>query len=179
MFATAKPCVHGFWRTWMARVGAPVIMRTTYHFSLENSHPETRHQGVMFRSPWAFVVSSLILNIYIELLIDVSSYPYYHDGNMTFSQEFGGNNMREYDDAVLECFLDKQLQLFPEAVAETLDEAEDFLEECMAVVVDSVDDVIEYFDEAGMDVDGAVDDEILEADEVFDIGDGRYLIVEA
>ena len=61
----------------------------------------------------------------------------------------------------------------------TLDEAEDFLEECMAVVVDSVDDVIEYFDEAGMDVDGAVDDEILEADEVFDIGDGRYLIVEA
>ncbi len=85
--------------------------------------------------------------------------------------------MREYDDAVLECFLDKQLQLFPEAVAETLDEAEDFLEECMAVVVDSVDDVIEYFDEA--DVDGAVDDEILEADEVFDIGDGRYLIVEA
>ena len=42
--------------------------------------------------------------------------------------------MREYDDAVLECFLDKQLQLFPEAVAETLDEAEDFLEECMAVV---------------------------------------------
>ncbi len=82
--------------------------------------------------------------------------------------------MREYDDAVLECFLDKQLQLFPEAVAETLDEAEDFLEECMAVVVDSVEDVIEYFDEAG-----AVDDEILEADEVFDIGDGRYLIVEA
>ena len=59
------------------------------------------------------------------------------------------------------------------------DEAEDFLEECMAVVVDSVEDVIEYFDEAGMDVDGAVDDEILEADEVFDIGDGRYLIVEA
>ena len=59
--------------------------------------------------------------------------------------------MREYDDAVLECFLDKQLQLFPEAVAETLDEAEDFLEECMAVVVDSVEDVIEYVDEAGMD----------------------------
>jgi hypothetical protein len=22
---------------------------------VENSHPETRHQGVMFRSPWAFV----------------------------------------------------------------------------------------------------------------------------
>ena len=86
--------------------------------------------------------------------------------------------MREFDDAVLECFLDKQLQLFPEAVAETPEEAEDFLEECMAVVVNSVDEVIEYFDEEGLDMDGAVDDEILEADEVFDIGDGRYLIVE-
>lgn len=86
--------------------------------------------------------------------------------------------MGEYDNAVLECFLENQLQLFPEAVAETLEEAEDFLEECMAVVVNSVDEVIEYFDEEGIDMDGAVDDEILEADEVFDIGDGRYLIVE-
>ena len=87
--------------------------------------------------------------------------------------------MREYDDAVLECFLDKQLQLFPEPVAETLDEAEDFLEECMAVVVNSLDEVLEYFDEEGIDTEGAVGEDILEADEVFDIGDGRYLIVEA
>ena len=86
--------------------------------------------------------------------------------------------MHEYDDAVLECFLENQLQLFPEAVAETLEEAEDFLEECMAVVVDSVDEVIEYFEEEGIDLDGAVDDEILDADEVFEVGDGRYLIVE-
>lgn len=50
--------------------------------------------------------------------------------------------MREFDDDVLECFLDNQLQLFPEKVAETLDEAEGFLEECMAVVVNSVDEVI-------------------------------------
>ena len=87
--------------------------------------------------------------------------------------------MREFDDDVLECFLDNQLQLFPEEVAETLDEAEGFLEECMAVVVNSVDEVIEYFEEEGIDMEGAMDDEILEADEVFDIGDGRYLIVEA
>ena len=87
--------------------------------------------------------------------------------------------MGEYSEECLRTFLKDQGQLFDEPVAETLDEAEDFLEECMAVVVDSVGDVIEYFDEAGMDVDGAVDDEILEADEVFDIGDGRYLIVEA
>lgn len=86
--------------------------------------------------------------------------------------------MREFDDDVLECFLDNQLQLFPEKVAETLDEADGFLEECMAVVVNSVDEVVEYFEEEGIDVEGAMDDEILEADEVFDIGDGRYLIVE-
>ena len=40
---------------WMARVGGPVIIRKTYSLFVENSHPETRHQGVMFRSPWAFV----------------------------------------------------------------------------------------------------------------------------
>lgn len=86
--------------------------------------------------------------------------------------------MHEYDDAVLRCFLKNQLQLFPQEVADTLEEAENFLEEVMAVVVDSVDEVIEYFDEEGIDMDGAVGDEILEAAEVFDIGDGRYLIVE-
>lgn len=86
--------------------------------------------------------------------------------------------MHEFDDDVLECFLENQQQLFPERVAETLEEAADFLEECMAVVVDSEEEVIEYFEEEGLDLDGALDDEILSADEVFDIGDGRYLIVE-
>ena len=87
--------------------------------------------------------------------------------------------MHEYDDAVLECFLENQLQLFPEDVVSDLEEAESFLEECMAVVVNSVDEVLEYFEDAGLDMDGAVGDEILEAAEVFDVGDGRYLIVEA
>ncbi|MCD7836731.1 MAG: glyoxalase [Lachnospiraceae bacterium] len=86
--------------------------------------------------------------------------------------------MPDFDDAVLKCFLDNQLQLFPEPVADTLDEAKDFLEEYMAVVVASVDEVIEYFEDEGIDMEGAVDDDILEADEVFDVGDGRYLIVE-
>ena len=86
--------------------------------------------------------------------------------------------MHEYDDAVLKCFLKNQGQLFPENVADTLEAAEAFLEECMAVVVNSVQEVWEYFDEAGMDMEGANEEEILEADEVFDIGDGRYLIVE-
>ena len=37
---------------------------------------------------------------------------------------------------------------------------------------------IEFFDEEGIDLDGMVGEDILEAEEVFDIGDGRYLIVE-
>lgn len=86
--------------------------------------------------------------------------------------------MREFDDEVLECFLDNQLKLFPEKVAETLDEADEFLVDCMAAVVDSVDEVVEYFEEEGMDIEGAMEEEILDADEVFDVGDGRYLIVE-
>ncbi|MBQ9928977.1 MAG: glyoxalase [Lachnospiraceae bacterium] len=87
--------------------------------------------------------------------------------------------MHEFDDAVLQCFLKNQGQLFPEGdVVSNLEEAENFLEECFAVVVNSVEEVWEYFDEEGIDMDGAEGDEILEADEVFDIGDGRYLIVE-
>lgn len=87
--------------------------------------------------------------------------------------------MHEYDDVVLKCFVDKQLQLLPEKVAENIDEAEAFLEECMAVVVHSLDEVWEYFDEEGVDLDGESKEEILEAPEVFDVGDGRYLIVES
>lgn len=83
--------------------------------------------------------------------------------------------MHEFDDAVLECFLENQLQLFPEDVANDYEEAQEFLEDCMAVVVNSVDEVIEYFEEAGMDVDP---DNVLDEAEVFDVGDGRYLIVE-
>ena len=86
--------------------------------------------------------------------------------------------MQEYDDAVLQCFLKNQTKLFPEPVADSKESAEAFLEECMAVVVDSLEEVWEYFDELGVDLEGMSEEEILEADEVFDVGDGRYLIVE-
>ena len=86
--------------------------------------------------------------------------------------------MHEFDDVVLQCFLDNQEQLFPEPVANSLEEAEAFLEEVMALVVNSAKEVWEYFDEQGIDMEGADEEEILSADEIFDIGDGRYLIVE-
>ena len=83
--------------------------------------------------------------------------------------------MHEYDDAVLNCFLENQGQLFSEPVAESPEEAEAFLEDCMAVVVESPEEVEEYVEEAGLD---PGDGDVMEASEVFDIGDGRYLIVE-
>lgn len=86
--------------------------------------------------------------------------------------------MPEYDDAVLKCFLENQSKLFPEDVASDLEEAEAFLEDCMAVVVNSPAEVLEYFEEEGIDTDAADEEGILEADEVFEVGDGRYLIVE-
>ncbi len=87
--------------------------------------------------------------------------------------------MHEYDEAVLKCFLENQLQLLPEKVADNIDEAEAFLEECVAVVVNSVDEVWDYFNEEGIDLEGQEKEEIADAPEVFDIGDGRYLIVES
>ena len=87
--------------------------------------------------------------------------------------------MHEYDEAVLNCFLQNQLQLLPEKVADNIDEAEAFLEECMAVVVDSIDEVWNYFDEEGIDLEGQEKEEIVDAPVAFDIGDGRYLIVES
>lgn len=86
--------------------------------------------------------------------------------------------MYEYDEECLKVFLEKQLQLFDEPVAETLEEAEAFLEDCMAVVVDSLDQVRDYFEENGADIAEMTDDELEEASEVFPVSDGRYLVVE-
>ena len=79
-----------------------------------------------------------------------------------------------FDEKVLDCFLDNQLQLYPEEVVSTREEAEEFLEDAMAVVLESVEEVEAYFEEVGIDYDG----NILDAEEVFDIGDGRYLVLE-
>ena len=86
--------------------------------------------------------------------------------------------MYEYDEECLKVFLKKQLQLFDEPVAENIDEAEAFLEDCMAVVVDSLKEVREYFDENGTDISDMSDEELEEASEVFALPSGRYLVVE-
>ena len=86
--------------------------------------------------------------------------------------------MNEFDEVCLEYFLAHQEQLLPEPMAETMEEAEEFLEDCMAVVCKNIKEVRDYFDDAGMDVAGMSEEELLEAIEVFAIPDGRFLVVE-
>lgn len=86
--------------------------------------------------------------------------------------------MNGYSEECLKTFLKNQGQLFDEPVAENLEEAEAFLEDCMAVVVDSLKEVREYFEKEGVDVDGMAPEELEEASEVFALPDGTYLIVE-
>jgi hypothetical protein len=86
--------------------------------------------------------------------------------------------MAGYSELCVETFLEHQGQLFDEPVAATLAEAEAFLEDCFAVVVDNIKEVREFLEEEGMDVDNMSDDELREASEVFAISNGQYLIVE-
>ena len=87
--------------------------------------------------------------------------------------------MAEFSRECLVAFLDNQDRLFDEPVAETVEDAEAFLEDVMAEVVDTLDDVRDYLEESGMDVEGMSDEELEEAAEVFPLPGGGYLIVEA
>ncbi len=75
-------------------------------------------------------------------------------------------------------FLDNQGKLFDEPVANTIEEAMEFLEDVMAVVVNDVDELRDYFEEAGIDAEDMSDEELLESLEVFKLDDGKILIVE-
>ena len=82
-----------------------------------------------------------------------------------------------YTRECLETFLKDQSQLFDEPVAETLEEAEEFMEDCMAVVVDSIKNTPrKYLEAMGADVDGMTKEELMEASEVFALPDGRFLV---
>ena len=86
--------------------------------------------------------------------------------------------MNGYSEECLKTFLKEQGKLFDEPVADNLEEAEAFLEDCLAVVVDSIREVREYFEEEGVDVDGMTQEDLEEASEGFALPDGKYLIVE-
>jgi hypothetical protein len=86
--------------------------------------------------------------------------------------------MYEYDEECLKVFLKKQLQLFDEPVADSMEEAEAFLEDCMAVVLKNLKEVREYFEDNGTDISDMSDEDLEEASEVFALPSGRYLVVE-
>lgn len=83
-----------------------------------------------------------------------------------------------FTEECINTFLENQEQLFPQAVAESYEAAEAFLEDCMAQVVDSIEEVREYLEESGADMEGMSDEELEDASEVFALPDGKYLIVE-
>ena len=86
--------------------------------------------------------------------------------------------MQTYDRETLEFFLKNQTQLFDEEVVSSLEEAEEFLEDCMAVVCKNIKEVRDYFDEAGMDIAGMSNEELLEQSEILELPNGKFLIVE-
>lgn len=85
----------------------------------------------------------------------------------------------EYDEICVKYFLEHQEQILREPVAETMEEAEEFLEDCMAVVCKNIKEVRDYFEEEGADIAGMSLEELKEASEVFALPDGRFLVVEA
>ena len=87
--------------------------------------------------------------------------------------------MNDYDEICVECFLRNQSQLLDERVASNMEEAEAFLEDCMAVVCKNLKEVRAYFEEEGADIAQMSDDDLEDASEVFALPDGRYLVVEA
>lgn len=85
------------------------------------------------------------------------------------------------DKHINECakvFLRDQKQLFDEPVAYDLDEAKEFLEDCMAVYCKDIKELREVMDDEGMDVCELSNDELLEQLEVFKLDNGGYFFVE-
>lgn len=83
-----------------------------------------------------------------------------------------------YKKESVETFLKNQGRLYDEPVADSYEEAEEFLEDCMAVEVKTLKEVRRYLDEAGADVEGMSNEELLEVCEVFALPSGGFLIVE-
>lgn len=82
-----------------------------------------------------------------------------------------------YENEVLDYFLEHQLQLFPEKVADTREEADEFLEECFATICNNVKEVREYLDDVA-DIAGMSDSDIINCEEVFSLPDDRYLVLD-
>lgn len=86
--------------------------------------------------------------------------------------------MDKHIDECAKVFLRDQKQLFDEPVAYDLEEAKEFLEDCMAVYCKDIKELREVMDDEGMDVADLSNEEILEQLEVFKLDNGGYFFVE-
>lgn len=86
--------------------------------------------------------------------------------------------MDKHIDECAKVFLRDQKQLFDEPVAYDLDEAKEFLEDCMAVYCKDIKELREVMDDEGVDVSELSNDELLEQLEVFKLDNGGYFFVE-
>ena len=86
--------------------------------------------------------------------------------------------MDKHIDECAKLFLRDQKQLFDEPVAYDLEEAKEFLEDCMAVYCKDIKELREVMDDEGMDVSDLSNDELLEQLEVFRLDNGGYFFVE-
>ena len=86
--------------------------------------------------------------------------------------------MDKHIDECAKVFLRDQKQLFDAPVAYDLEEAKEFLEDCMAVYCKDIKELREVMDDEGMDVSDLSNDELLEQLEVFKLDNGGYFFVE-
>ena len=86
--------------------------------------------------------------------------------------------MDKHIDECAKIFLRDQKQLFDEPVAYDLEEAKEFLEDCMAVYCKDIKELREVMDDEGMDASDLSNDELLEQLEVFRLDNGGYFFVE-
>ena len=86
--------------------------------------------------------------------------------------------MDKHIDECAKVFLRDQKQLFDEPVAYDLEEAKEFLADCMAVYCKDIKELREVMDDEGMDVSDLSNDELLEQLEVFRLDNGGYFFVE-
>ncbi len=85
--------------------------------------------------------------------------------------------MTEYTKEALKVFLEQQTFVFGDKMVNTVHEAKEFLDENMAVELDTINDVKEFMKENGMDIAGMPDEEIMDQNEVFQLPSGRFLVI--
>ena len=86
--------------------------------------------------------------------------------------------MNQYDKEGVTYFFEHQSQLFGKNILEDMEEAQEFLEDSLAVVCKNIKEVRAYFEEEGADIAEMSNEELKEASEVFALPDGRFLVIE-